>query len=428
MSKTAGFCASIVLVFFGVLFAQSEEVLTWQDCLREAQKNHPDLISALEFVKQSQAAKAISQSGLAPQVNASIDASRAMTTTSASSGKAKKTANSFQYGASASQLLFDGAKTKNEVSSAGEDILAAQYSYSFISSEVRLRLRTAFIDLLKAQELLNLTREIYSIRRSNLELITLRYESGMEHKGALLTAQANLAQSEFEITQNKRALFVAQSQLNKEIGRGGFSPLKVSADFNVRDTVSQKPDLQALAKKHPSLGKSIAQKNSASFSIKAAQAEYLPQLSLQAAANRTGARFLPQNDQLNAGLSLSFPLFEGGLRSAQVARAKAVYNQAEADERSTKDNIIVGLQQSWAALQDSLETVAVQKKFLLAVEERSLIAEAQYSLGLIQFDTWTIIEDDLVSRKKVFLNAQVNALLAEADWVQAKGEILEYAP
>ncbi|MFA6217752.1 MAG: TolC family protein [Candidatus Omnitrophota bacterium] len=428
MKRVAVFCASVLLVFAHALFVQAQEVLTWQDCLREAQKNHPDLISAHEFVKQTEAAKSISKSALAPQVNASLDASRSMTTTSASSNKTKKTANSFQYGASASQLLFDGEKTNNEVSSAGENIKAAQYNFSFISSEVRLRLRTAFIDLLKAQELLNLTQEIYSIRRSNLELITLRYESGMEHKGALLTAQANLAQSEFEITQNKRAFEVAQSQLTKEIGRNGFSLIKVLGDFNVHDAVLEKPDLEALAGKHPSLGKSIAQKNSASFSIKAAQANYFPQLSIQAAANRTGARFLPQNDQLDAGLVLSFPLFEGGLRSAQVAQAKAIYNQAEADQRSTRDSIIVGLQQSWAALQDALETVAVERKFLAAVEERSKIAEAQYSLGLIQFDTWTIIEDDLVSRKKVFLNAEANALLAEAYWVQAKGEILEYAP
>ena len=69
----------------------------------------------------------------------------------------------------------------------------------------------------------------------------------------------------------------------------------------------------------------------------------------------------------------------------------------------------------------------MQKKFLDAAEERSNIARAQYSLGLIQFDGWTIIEDNLVRAKKSFLDAQSSALLAEADWFQAKGETLEYA-
>jgi hypothetical protein len=47
-------------------------------------------------------------------------------------------------------------------------------------------------------------------------------------------------------------------------------------------------------------------------------------------------------------------------------------------------------------------------------------------LGLIQFDDWTIIEDGLVRAKKTFLDTQANAVLAEANWAQAKGETLEY--
>jgi outer membrane protein TolC len=126
-------------------------------------------------------------------------------------------------------------------------------------------------------------------------------------------------------------------------------------------------------------------------------------------------------------LTLSFPIFEGGLRLAEVAQAKSLFFQVEANERSTKDSITVTLEQAWAALQDAVETVEVQKKFLDAAQERSKIAEAQYSLGLVQFDNWTIIEDDLVSAKKAYLNAQTDALLAEANWIQAKGETLEYA-
>ena len=127
------------------------------------------------------------------------------------------------------------------------------------------------------------------------------------------------------------------------------------------------------------------------------------------------------------GLSLSVPIFEGGLRAAQVSQAKAQYRQAEADERDAKDGAVVSLEQTWAALRDAVETVGVQKKSLDAAQERSQIAEAQYSTGFINFDNWIIIENDLVSAKKSYLQAQANALLAEANWVQAKGETLEYA-
>ncbi len=60
-------------------------------------------------------------------------------------------------------------------------------------------------------------------------------------------------------------------------------------------------------------------------------------------------------------------------------------------------------------------------------EERATISEAQYSSGLISFDNWIIIEDDLVMAKKSYLEVQANALLAEANWIQAKGGTIEYA-
>ena len=220
-----GFILAVLLVLscsFRVAIAQ--ETLTWKDCVREAAKNHPDLIAAEESLKQSEAGKKIAASIFYPQVSSDVSVER---TSVSSSGKTAKTTNSYTYGLTATQLLFDGFKTPNNVKAALENIKAAQYNYRFTSSEVRLRLRGAFINLLRAQELLNITQEIYNIRRSNLELITLRYESGIEHKGALMTAEANAAQAKFEIAQAKRTLETVQRQLHKEMGRTRFSPLSV---------------------------------------------------------------------------------------------------------------------------------------------------------------------------------------------------------
>ena len=427
MFKYPRFIILLVLLSGSPACLYAEEALTWKACIVESMKNHPDLISAQEAVKQSEASKKITASGLYPQISASADASRDRTKTVTSGSTTKKTENSFNYGVSGTQLLFDGLKTSSNVKAAAENIKASQYNYKFTSSEVRFRLRSAFIDLLKAQESLKIVQDIYDIRKGDLELITLRYQSGIEHKGALMNSQANLAEAEFEIAQAKRALETARGELIKEMGRTSFSELRAEGDFNVADSALQKPDFEALAKNNPSLWRLAAQKNAASFGIKAAQAEFFPQLSAQASVNKSNSHWPPRDEQLSAGLSLSLPLFEGGLRFAQVAQAKAVYNQAVENERSSKDGIILALRQAWASLQDALEMVKVQKQFLDASLERAKIAESQYSLGLLQFDNWTIIEDGLVSAKKAFLNAQSNALAAEANWVQAKGETLEYA-
>jgi len=427
MHRVRTFLIVLLFLFFSLQSVPAEEVLTWQDCIKEAQKNHPDLISAEENVKELEATKKITASTLFPQIDTNLGASTAKTSTTTSGDTTSKTTDTYTYGVTGTQLIFDGTKTISNVRAASENIKAAVHNYRFTSSEVRWRLRSAFVNLLKAQELLKITEEIYNIRRGDLELITLRYESGLEHKGALLNAQANLAQAQFEIAQAERNLEVVQRQLIKEMGRTKVSPLRAEGAFKVSDAVLNKPNFEALVKNNPSLQKLIVQKNAASFEIKAAKATFLPEFSAQAGANKNSSHWPPDNNQWNTGLTLSYPLFEGGLRLAEVAQAKAVFNQAQANERSTRDALIVALEQTWAALQDAVESVEVEKKFQDAAEERSKIAEMQYSLGLMQFDNWTIIEDDLVMAKKAFLDAQANALLAEADWVQAKGETLEYA-
>jgi outer membrane protein TolC len=99
----------------------------------------------------------------------------------------------------------------------------------------------------------------------------------------------------------------------------------------------------------------------------------------------------------------------------------------QAQEQSLKDALSLTLEQDWAALQDAIEQVKVRQKFLDADEERAKIARAQYSVGLISFDNWTIIEDNLVLSKTAYLNAQAQALLSEAGWIAAQGRNLEYA-
>lgn len=419
----------LILLFICGLYlnAGAGEVLRWEDCVREASQNHPDLISAEEEIRQSEASRQITASSLFPQITSSLTAQTAQTSTETAGGlSSRSTSDTYRYGVSGTQLVFDGLKTIEEMKGAAETVKANKQAFRFASSAVRLRLRNAFVSTLRAQEMAKVAQEIFEIRRQNFELITLRYESGLEHKAAMLTAEANLAQAQLEINQAKRDLEVAQRQLNKEMGRISFEPVAVEDDFEVR-VENERPDFEEIAKRNPSFLQLSFQKNAARHGIRSAYAEFFPEISAQAGASRDKSRWPPRSEEWSLGLTLSLPIFEGGLRTAQVAQAKSLLRQLEADERGAKDTLVYELEQAWQSLQNSLETVAVQHKILLASNERSVIAEAQYSTGFLSYDNWTIIEDNLVRDKKAYLESRISALLAEADWIQAKGEVLEYA-
>ena len=230
----------LLIIFLLGSFSNSyalDETLSWSDCIKEAAQNHPDLIAGQEVIKESVASKNITASTLFPQINSNLSAATGRTATGNGDSATHNNSDSYSYGVSASQLLFDDGKTINNVAAAKENIKASQQSYRFTSTQVRLRLRTAFVNLLGGEELIRVAEEIIKIIRDNFELITLRYESGLEHKGALLTAEANLSQAVFELAQAKRDLELAQRQLTKEMGRKEFIRMAVKGDFTVKDDV-----------------------------------------------------------------------------------------------------------------------------------------------------------------------------------------------
>jgi len=398
--------------------AGAEETLTWEDCVKEAKKNHPDLLSAKEKLNQTKANKAITKSNLLPQISSNL------------SGRTSKTAgengtDSYSYGITGKQTLFDGFKSFSDLAAASKNIESAQYNYRVTSSDVRLGLRTAFVELLSAQELLNITEEIAARRKQNLELVRLRYEVGREHKGSLLTAEANFSQAEFEVAQARRNIDLAQRRLIKEMGRSKMTPVRAKGDFKIKYPNREKPDFEQLSQSTPFLQELIAKKEAARFGSKSAKANLFPQIYANASAGASASHWPPDKNEWSAGLSLSFPLFEGGSRIAEISRANSVFKQAEADERSGRDSVLLTLEETWIGLQDAIDKIGVQQKFLEATEERAKIVQAQYSTGLISFDNWTIIEDDLVRAKKSFLDVQANGLIAEANWIQATGGVLD---
>lgn len=418
--------------------AWADETLLWQECVKEAKNNHPDLLSALEKIKQARASKEITRSAYLPQLG--FDASEITTKrpsfgtsgssvdliSSSSNAPANNRNTSYQFEATAQQLLFDGFKTSYDLSTAERNIVAAKYFYDVTSSNIRLRLRTAYVDLLSAQEYLKVTQEIEARRKQNLEMVKLRYEGGSEHKGSLMTSEADLAQASYNVAQAIRNIYLYQRQLTKELGRTNFVPMTAAGNFEVKDSARMLPNFENITETNPLLRQLIAQKEAAKFGVRSAYAQFFPQIYANGSMGNTNTRWPPDKNQYSIGTSITFPIFDGGNRFATVDKAKGALGQAAADERSGRDGVILTLANTWTQLQDAIDDVVVQKTALAAAQERAKIADAEYSIGFMLYDNWIIIENNLVSAEMTYINAQTAALVAEANWVQAKGGTLDY--
>ncbi|ABB23382.1 TolC family protein [Pelodictyon luteolum] len=410
-----------VLLFLGLAPAvlHAEEAVSWRGCVMEARARHPDLASSRALLRQAEAERLLAGSTLLPSLGVTGSVTTGGTVGSGASGASSL----FSYSVTARQLLYDGRKNSKLRDASAESVKARESSMAGVSADVRFVLRSAFTELLKAQEMVELSSDIALRRKNNARLIALRYRAGREHIGSLRRAEADLAAAEFEVAQASRGLVLARCVLSSALGRRERSPLRVAGSFTAPVPETRlAPDFQAIARRNPLVVELEAVRNAAGYSLAAAESAFAPELYLRSSAGRSETSdWPPENVSLHAGVELVVPIYEGGAGRARVAGARAALSGKDAAVESGMLQVLDLLEASWKQFVDARERLTVQKKYLDAAVERSSIADAQYSNGLISFDDWVIIEDNLVSAKKEFLNAGGNLWIAEAQWIQAKG-------
>ncbi|MFH1791562.1 MAG: hypothetical protein ABH885_06235 [Candidatus Omnitrophota bacterium] len=81
-----GLMLILIGLFTVIDFAYPDDVLTWDDCVRRAKENNPDLISAGEKVMQAAFDRDIDLSAMLPQVDSDLGGTR-----SKAAGKSRAT-------------------------------------------------------------------------------------------------------------------------------------------------------------------------------------------------------------------------------------------------------------------------------------------------------------------------------------------------
>jgi len=213
----------LLLVFAAVTagagFLHAEDI-TWKQCVDEALKFSPAVISARERLNEARASSWLPVSSALPQISASASGSKsgnepgADATPSIIAGVTYNPANTqsegYSYGINARQLIFDGFSNTQQILKAGEDLKAAELTYKIASAQARYNLRQSYAQLMKAQRLVILTGQIFDLRTKQYNDVRLRYNSGTENKGNLLNSEADMDEADFENGQAVRQLELAK--------------------------------------------------------------------------------------------------------------------------------------------------------------------------------------------------------------------------
>jgi len=404
-----------------IALEKGENVISWTDCVKITLRNNPELKSSRESVHQKKYSKGIARSSMLPQVSAGVSGSK-----SADEDNNYTAEKRYSYSLSAKQLIFDGFKSYYDLRGAKSDIESAKRSYDVTSVSVRYDLRKAFITLQEAQSMIKIRKGILKRRKHVMDLVRMKYRSGTEHRGSFYSARADYVQAEANLKSAVRAVTQARTNLLCLMGLDLSGKVSIKEEGSLAMAYMEKPDFNSIISDHPSMRKYRADVKSAEYALQSAKLAFSPQIYGSASVGRSGDSMSNMSGNWSLGFEFTAPLFEGGETWYGYKKAQSVYRQAKYEEKKMRDDLVQTMEEAWNSLMDSIDDVKVKKSSLQAAQERSMIGEKQYSIGTLTFDNWTIIENNLASAEKLYIEARANALTAEAQWIQATGGSLEY--
>jgi outer membrane protein TolC len=421
-----------VLIFAAMLcatFSWAGEPLTWQQCVAMAARHNPALAAVRFQAEAAAAGVGVARSALLPQVSAGLSANRGSRSSSVGGNSlagGETTAGgqggtTYNGSVSIEQSLYSGGKNEAALSVARASLAQTDANATGKMTQLTHDLRVAFINLLYAQEQVTLLRTIAQRRQDNLELVDLRYEGGREHKGSLALSRASLFDAQMQLTQAERLVCVNSRFLSRTIGFGDNSSNLVVTGAMTTGELPAASDVDALLRVTPSYNASVAAIRVATAQVDSACSSRRPDISMTGTGGRTGGENTSDDNEWSVGVKLSLAIWDGGQTAHSIRKAKAGLAEAEANLADTENSLARDLTDSHQALANAEENVAVQAKYVEAAEIRAEIARQQYKDGLLTFENWSLIEDDLIGKRKQLVDARRNAMSAEASWWLATG-------
>lgn len=274
-------------------------------------------------------------------------------------------------------------------------------------------------------------RQALDISRTRLQRTQYQYDYGQNTKLEVLNAEVDVNNDSINLLNAQQQFTNAKRNLNVVLGVNQGVAYEVETDVNFIELL----DLETLLEKSKANNVTLKQNEKniliSKYNIKANKASYLPTLGLSSSygwnksINPTTS-FLAEstNSGFNAGLNLSWNIFDGGSTKTRVANAKiALANQEIAKEQQL--NIIQNtLTNTWEDYNNKLFIYRAQQKNLETATNNFDRSNEKYKLGQVSSIEFRQSQINLLNAQTAVNIAKYDAKLKELELLQLSGDIL----
>jgi len=404
--------------------------LTLEEALSSARQLQPALLEAWATADVARAKARQAHAPLLPQVNLSGGYSRTTANFVARPGSVPRTFtqgaptfdtfNFFNAGVTGTQLLWDSGQARNRSKAAEAQAGAADASARTAILDAEQRVRAAFFQAQASRALVRVGAETLANQARHVAQVQAFVEVGTRPEIDLAQVKTDRANAQLQLIQAENGYDTARAQLLQAMGQergldfdvdgaqlGQLAGEDGTTDSLLDEALAARPEFAALERERAALEATLASARGTSW----------PQLSATVGATEGGSDLTALAWNVNGGLNLSWPLYQGGLSNAQVAEAEANLRAQAARVASRRQQVRLDVEQARLAVRAAKAGIGAANEAALNAQERLRLAEGRYEAGV-----GNVIE--LADAQLALTAAQAQAVQAQFQLSSARAALL----
>ncbi len=321
-------------------------------------------------------------------------------------------------------MLFDGLATESEVERQEARLRSANARVREVSEQFALDTTRSYLELIRRQELLRLSKETLYNHVRIYDQIRKRSESGLGSLSSIQQAESRLALSEVNVLAADNNLRDAKANYIRVVG--AEPPAQFEVPMGVEVPASLDEALEQAVANQPTL--QVAESD-----IEAARAQYGAAFSRRYPTfhfemERTlfndidGVR--GDNEDFTAMFRLRYNLYNGGSDEARIRKTQYQIHEAEEIRNSADRQVVQGLGLSWNAYEILGQQVKFLEQYVASAEKTRDSYLKQFDIGQRSLLDLLDTENEVFSAKNTLTDSTFDYIIAQYRVLNGTGQLL----
>ncbi len=291
------------------------------------------------------------------------------------------------------------------------------------------RVVTAVLGVVTARQFVEVANQGLSDTREHLRIAESLEAAGMGLTSDVLRAKVAVASAEGEKVAAENRLELARRGLGVAMGEPGAPPVDVVGPPPEFPESGPPPDGGTGETGRADLLASSLRVANAGSNVKLRRSGYLPDVGFAAAyqVDAEDSPFSPDNRSWRVGVGLTWNLFDGMRREAEVGKAVASLRRAQAVDRGMRDQAAFESARSELGVKESMLRGEIARAALASAEESVRLLRSRYENHLGRMVDLLDAQTALDGARAARIRAENDVRLSRAQRLYASGGLLSFA-